>query len=193
MPSDPSNWNQKQSAAAPRAWISLGGNIAFEGLMGGPLFEAVLVVLAKGGFYTVRTSRVWTGPAWPDPSDPPYYNAVVEGSWRDGPQELLALLLETELSFGRQRSVRNAPRTLDLDLLDHEGGRGRFEPDLVVPHTRLSGRPFILGPLAEAAPDWRHPETGRSALELFEASENKEQYCCVAEKLLKAPEITANP
>jgi len=193
MPSDPSNSNQKQSTAPPRAWVSLGGNIAFEGLIGGPLFEAVLVVLAKRGFQTARTSRVWTGPAWPDPSDPPYYNAVVEGGWRGGAPDLLALLLETEAAFGRRRSVRNAPRTLDLDLLDLEGGRGRFEPDLVVPHPRLSGRPFILGPLSEAAPDWRYPETGRSARDLFEASENKEQYCCVAEKLLKAPEITANP
>lgn len=193
MPSDPSNSNQKQSAGAARAWVSLGGNIAFEGLIGAPLFEAVLVVLAKGGFQTDRTSRLWTGPAWPDPSDPPYYNAVVEGRWSGGPSALLALMLETEAAFGRRRSVRNAPRTLDLDLLDLEGGRGRFKPDLEVPHPRLSARPFILGPLAEAGPDWRHPENGRSARDLFEVSENKEKYCCVAEKLLKAPEITANP
>lgn len=182
-----------QSAAGARAWISLGGNIRWQGLTGAPLFEAVLEALAKGGFQVTRTSRVWVGPAWPDPADPPFYNAVVEGRWADGPSALLALLLETETAFGRRRSVRNAPRTLDLDLLDLEGGRGWFEPDLEVPHPRLSVRPFILGPLADAAPDWRHPDTGHSAGELFEGAENKEKYCCAAEKLLKAPEITANP
>ena len=165
----------------------------WNGQTGTPLFEAALMDLAEGGFAVSRTSRVWSGPAWPDPSDPPFYNAVAEGWWMGSPSSLLELLLRTEEKYGRLRSEKNAPRTLDLDLLDMEGGRGRFEPDLVVPHPRLSVRPFIPGPLAEAAPDWRHPDSGAAAEDLFEASENKEQYVPVAEKPLKAPEITANP
>jgi len=192
-PSDPSNLNQMQSAVLRRAWISLGGNVPWNGLAGAALFEQAMAALAVGGFLTVRASRVWVGPAWPDPADPPFYNAVVEGRWPDNPPALLALLLRTETAFGRRRSLKNAPRTLDLDLLDMEGGRGRFDPDLEVPHPRLSIRPFILGPLAEAAPDWRHPETGLGAAALIEVIENKEQYKPIAEKPLKAAEITANP
>lgn len=182
-----------QSSPPPRAWISLGGNMPWNGMTGAALFDAALAALAEHGFAVTRVSRVWIGPAWPDPSDPPFYNAVAEGRWPGSPLGLLDLLLKTETGFGRRRSLKNAPRTLDLDLLDIEGGRGRFAPDLVVPHPRLSLRPFILGPLAEAAPDWRHPETGRAAQEMFEASENKEQYVPVTEKPLKPPEITANP
>ena len=167
----------------------MGGNIPWNGLLGAALFERALAALAEGGFRLTRASRLWVGPAWPDPSDPLFYNAVAEGRWAGSPPALLGLLLRTETAFGRRRSVKNAPRTLDLDLLDMEDGRGRFEPDLEVPHPRLSVRPFALGPLAEAAPDWRHPESGSSAADLFEVSENKQNYRPASEKLLKGPEI----
>ncbi len=162
-------------------------------MVGGALFAEALNVLAQSGFQATGFSRVWAGPAWPDPSDPAFYNAVVEGGWRGTPPQLLALLLEVEAAFGRRRGVKNAPRTLDLDLLDFEGGRGRFEPDLEVPHPRLSVRPFILGPLADASPDWRHPDIGKSARGLYEAAENKEEYRPVTEMPLQLAEITANP
>jgi 2-amino-4-hydroxy-6-hydroxymethyldihydropteridine diphosphokinase len=193
MPSDPSNSNQKQSGPSHRAWISLGGNIPWRGLVGERLFSEALNALARGGFLARRASRVWIGPAWPDPADPVFYNAVVEGGWAGTPLQLLALLLDAETAFGRRRSVRNAPRTLDLDLLDFEGGRGRFDPDLEVPHPRLSVRPFILGPLADATPDWRHPALGKTARELYEVSENKAEYRPFSEKPLQLAEITANP
>lgn len=193
MPSDPSNSDELQSGETHRAWISLGGNIPWNGLTGGSLFAAALGALAQAGFHVTRVSRVWVGPAWPDPADPLFFNAVAEGRWGGGASDLLKLLLATEEAFGRRRSVRNAQRTLDLDLLDMEGGRGRFEPDLVVPHPRLSVRPFILGPLSEAAPDWRHPDTGLAASDLFEAAENKEEYRSVAEMPLNVSENTANP
>jgi 2-amino-4-hydroxy-6-hydroxymethyldihydropteridine diphosphokinase len=193
MPSDPSNSKQKQSVRASKAWVSLGGNIPWNGLAGAELFQAVVAALTKEGFAITRASKVWVGPAWPEPADPPFFNAVVEGRWAGGAPELMVLLLKTEEAFGRQRSVKNAPRTLDLDLLDLEGGRGRFEPDLEVPHPRLSGRAFILGPLAQAAPDWRHPLSERSAQELFEVAENNKLYRSATEMSLKAAEISANP
>ena len=70
-----------------------------------------------------------------------------------------------ENQFGRERSVRNAPRTLDLDLIAH----GRIvsqAPELTLPHPRAHERLFVMGPLAEIAPDWRHPVLGASAAEL---------------------------
>jgi carbonic anhydrase len=79
-----------------------------------------------------------------------------------GPHAVLAALKEVECSFGRVRGASNSPRTLDLDLIAH--GRVRLsEPDLEIPHPRASERLFVMGPLAEIAPDWTHPVTGQTA------------------------------
>ncbi len=72
----------------------------------------------------------------------------------------MELLHETETAFGRSRSVRNAPRTLDLDLLDF-GGRVEAGPP-TLPHPRMLDRAFVLIPLAEVESDWRHPVSGTS-------------------------------
>ena len=79
--------------------------------------------------------------------------------WR--PTPLLARLHEVEDAFGRVRTVPNAARLIDLDLLDFNGeiaagGPGRA----ILPHPRMESRAFVLRPLADLAPDWRHPRTG---------------------------------
>ena len=76
------------------------------------------------------------------------------------PFALLGLLHEVETALGRKRSAPNAPRTLDLDLIDY---RGRVEQGAVgLPHPRMAERRFVLEPLAEIAPGWRHPVTGQA-------------------------------
>jgi 2-amino-4-hydroxy-6-hydroxymethyldihydropteridine diphosphokinase len=81
------------------------------------------------------------------------------------PIALLALLHSVEAEFGRQRVLPNAPRTLDLDLLDYDGLV--MEGGITLPHPRMSVRGFVLAPLAEIAPGWRHPVTGLGAAELL--------------------------
>src|SRR5690348_10634543 len=89
-------------------------------------------------------------------SQPLYLNAVIVGETALTAPELLELLLEIERVHGRTRPFRNAPRTLDLDLILF--GQERLEqPDLEVPHPRFRERFFVLGPLAEIAPDMRDP------------------------------------
>ena len=78
------------------------------------------------------------------------------------PAALLAALHGIEASFARQRPYPNAPRTLDLDLLDVDGARCDT-PGLVLPHPRLHLRAFVLRPLLEVAPGWRHPVLGDAA------------------------------
>jgi 2-amino-4-hydroxy-6-hydroxymethyldihydropteridine diphosphokinase len=110
-------------------------------------------------------SSFYKSPAWPDPSDPPFVNAVAAIRTGLQPPELLGLLHKVETEFGRMRSVPNAPRTLDIDLIDQDGlvrcG------DVVLPHPRMADRSFVLAPLAEIAPGWRHPVTGESAGEML--------------------------
>lgn len=87
-----------------------------------------------------------------DSSGPDYLNAVAEVSTTLTAPALLAALQAIELAHGRERPYRNAPRTLDLDLLLY--GEGRIEsPDLTVPHPRMWERAFVLVPLNEVAPD----------------------------------------
>ena len=72
-----------------------------------------------------------------------------------------------ETAFGRKRSVPNAPRTLDIDLLDYDGRIALTDP--ILPHPRLPERAFVLVPLRELAPAWRHPQSGRTAQELLDS------------------------
>ena len=104
-------------------------------------------------------------------SDQPWYvNAVAEVASELPADALLAELHAVEAEFGRRRTVPNAARPIDLDLLDYHGeiaagGPGRA----TLPHPRMTGRAFVLRPLADLAPDWRHPVTGQPIGELLAA------------------------
>lgn len=95
-------------------------------------------------------------------SDQPWYvNAVAEISTDLSSDDLLAQMHVVEEAFGRVRSVTNAPRLIDLDLLDFRGEIAAGGPGkAILPHPRLAERAFVLRPLADLAPDWRHPLTG---------------------------------
>ena len=83
------------------------------------------------------------------------------------PGDLLAALLTIEQAYGRQRGAPNAARTLDLDLI-LSGNQVIVEPDLEVPHPRFRERFFVLGPLAEVAPDLVDPVTGLRVAQLLQ-------------------------
>jgi 2-amino-4-hydroxy-6-hydroxymethyldihydropteridine diphosphokinase len=98
---------------------------------------------------------------------PLYLNAVVSGTTTLDARELLAILLEIERDYGRERPYPGAARTLDADLI-LVGDTVLDEPDLQVPHPRFRSRFFVLGPLAEIAPDMRDPVTGLRVGELLQ-------------------------
>ena len=128
------------------------------------LLEAAIDALATGGLKVVGRSSWWTSAAWPDPAGPAYLNGVVLVEVTLPPGEMLKRLHQVETDFGRVRTQVNAPRTLDLDLIAH--GRAVTDVGLLVPHPRAHERLFVMGPLAEIAPDWRHPISGLAAAEL---------------------------
>jgi 2-amino-4-hydroxy-6-hydroxymethyldihydropteridine diphosphokinase len=148
--------------------VALGGNQPFASLDGPQLLQKALDALEAQGLGVLSCSSAWRTPAWPDPSEPAYTNAAAVLA-ADGlaPEEVLARLLAVEQRFGRERRTRWAARTLDLDLLDMDG-RMLASPELTLPHPRLCERAFVLAPLAEAAPWWRHPGDGRSAAQMLQ-------------------------
>ena len=128
------------------------------------LLESAIEVLASEGLAVAARSSWWTSAAWPDPTAPAYLNGVVLVETRASAAETLAALHRIEARFGRVRAEANAPRTLDLDLIAH--GRTVTNDSLIVPHPRAQERLFVMGPLAQIAPDWRHPVSGRTAPDL---------------------------
>lgn len=152
------------------AVIALGANLP--GRLGAPpaaTLEAAMAALALlPGLRLRARSALWASAAWPDPAGPRYANAVALLEGEAEPAPLLAALHALEAAEGRVRSAANAPRPLDLDLLDLDG-LVRTAPDPVLPHPRLHQRAFVLGPLAEIMPHWRHPLLGETAAALLAA------------------------
>jgi 2-amino-4-hydroxy-6-hydroxymethyldihydropteridine diphosphokinase len=138
--------------------IALGANLNSQAGTPRETLLAALDKLEERNVYISALSPFYRSQAWPDPSDPEYVNAVATVATTLGPAQLLAELKQTETFFGRKRSERNAPRSLDLDIVDYDGRVESGDP--MLPHPRMGARAFVLVPLADIAPGWRHPVSG---------------------------------
>ncbi len=147
--------------------IALGANLPSP--VGAPVetLTQALYLLARQNITIERQSGFYGTAAWPDPNDPPFVNGMVRVKTELAPAGLLASLHGIERHFGRTRGARNAPRTLDLDIIDYDGRVEAGPP--ILPHPRMHERLFVLCPLREIAPEWRHPVSGRTVSELISA------------------------
>jgi 2-amino-4-hydroxy-6-hydroxymethyldihydropteridine diphosphokinase len=152
--------------------IALGANLPSRAGSPRDTLNATLGELAAHGVRIADISSYYVTKAWPDPSDPPFVNAVARVETELLPRELMTLLHGIEESFGRRREKKNAPRTLDIDLIDYNSRVEPGPPQL--PHPRLADRAFVLVPLAEIAPNWRHPATSRAISDLLAAFPREE-------------------
>lgn len=168
--------------------VALGANLPVGDVPPAETLRNALKALSKEGLSVLAVSRFFATPCFPAGAGPDYVNAaaVLGASQGSDPTSLLVSLHSVEAEFGRSREVRWGMRTLDLDLVAmgdsvlpdaavQDAWRNlppeaqpKAAPDrLILPHPRLQDRPFVLVPLADVAPDWRHPRTGLTVREML--------------------------
>ena len=128
--------------------------------------EAALEALSAAGVRVMRCSRWYESAPVPASDQPWFINGVAAVETELSAADLLALLHRIEADFGRARRVRDEARVLDLDLLAYGDRVGAPGGTPVLPHPRMAERAFVLLPLAEMAPGWRHPVSGLSPAEM---------------------------
>lgn len=119
-----------------------------------------VAILARSSIHETRPQYVV--------DQPPFLNMVLRGSTDLEPEALLGFLQKIEKNLGRKPSRRFGPRLIDLDILYHGDNISNSE-HLVLPHPRIAERDFVLLPMAEIAPERRHPVTGKTTAEMLEA------------------------
>ncbi len=148
--------------------IALGSNLvtrAFDTSQ--KLLEDAIKSLEKRHIHIAKRSSWYRSAPVPASDQPWFVNGVAQATSTLGPRALLGALHAVESDYGRMRSRRNESRTLDLDLLAYDDQVINETGGLVLPHPRLQERAFVLLPLAEVAPQWRHPVTGLTAAEML--------------------------
>ncbi len=150
-------------------FIAIGANLP-DGAGRSPLqicAMAAIAVSALPGIGSCVRSRWFSSAPIPLSDQPRYINGVVRIEGKIEPNALLFALQAIEAKAGRIRSVANAARPLDLDIIDM-GGLVRAAPDPILPHPRAHERAFVLLPLRDVAPNWVHPQIGCTLKNLIE-------------------------
>lgn len=178
----------RSSAADISYLIALGSNVGVDEIGPAEVLERALISLRDRGFVIRAQSRFFQTPAFPEGSGPDFVNAAAVLGSALSPDRALLELHAVEADLGRRRELRWGARTLDLDMIAAEDlvlpnaqthqywrempletQKSAAPEELILPHPRLAERAFVLVPMLDVAPDWRHPVTGLSIKQMHDA------------------------
>jgi len=149
--------------------LGLGSNLSSSY---GDRFENIdltILHLQQYGFKILKRSSFYETPSYPNKEKPKFINVVVEVSTSLPPKDLASVLLFVEEKLERKRNIKNDPRTCDIDIIDYEGKIFNFKYknlNFIVPHEKIIFRAFVLIPLFEILPKWKHPKTNEQISKL---------------------------
>ena len=134
----------------------------------GDRFKNIDLAISYLKFYKIKVlniSSFYETPSYPNNKNPRFLNVVIEISTNLTPTNLVPVLILIEEKLERKRNHKNDPRTCDIDIIDYNGQIINFKyknSSFIVPHEKLIYRNFVLIPLKEILPNWRHPKTKES-------------------------------
>ncbi len=128
--------------------------------------EKAIALLARRGIRVTRRSSHYESEPWGVKEQPNFINMTIEVETHLGPEELLRNLKEIEIDLGRRESIRWGSRIIDLDILFYNN-LVIDTPELIIPHSGIKDREFVLRPLSEMVPDKLHPVLKKSVKELL--------------------------
>ncbi len=149
----------------PKVYLAVGSNL---GDRKANIEKAKTLLKTLPDIHFLKSSACYETDPVGGPAQGKYLNAVWEIETHASPKILMEELLRIEAELGRKRTVRNAPRTIDLDILFY-GDLTIAQEGLTLPHPRMRERWFVLKPLADLCPDFRHPALNKTVSELLEA------------------------
>ena len=128
--------------------------------------------LSENNILILRESNIYETFSWPNKKNPKFLNIVLKVKTFLSPSKLLKVCKKIEKNLGRKKTVKNAPRECDIDILDYHNKQ--MKKDIILPHPRMHTRNFVLFPLFEINKNWKHPISKKSIKTLICSLSNKE-------------------
>ena len=142
--------------------LSLGSNLSSKFGDRFTNLQKAISLLESHGVKILKKSSFYETPSYPNENNPKFINIVILASSDLKPENLASILISVENELERKRYIKNEPRTCDIDIIDYNGESFDFkfnDLEFTVPHTELINRNFVLYPLKEILPNWKHPKS----------------------------------
>ena len=149
-------------------YLSIGSNLGNRFLN----IEKAKFLLLEEGIKVIKSSNFYETLSWPNPKKPKFYNLVLKIETQLNIKQLLFICKEIEKSLGRKKTIRNAPRECDIDIIDYD--RKISKNDIILPHPRMHTRNFVIIPLFEINKNWKHPILKQNIKNLIFLLSNKD-------------------